>query len=213
MHLFKCLDGFWSYAEGNPYHAELRSGRCSNGFFFSKTVLRYENLCKIMAAQLAARYLRTGLRRPELVYGIPNGAKELGDYVADFLKVERGQMLKGEDDKLSFVNLPKPGQTVLFVEDFCTRATAFRQAEALLLFLEPQAEVVPLELLILNRGGLTHVDTDRGRYGFSAMVNHRIDDFEPGADTCPMCRADSKPIKAKATLDNWRLINDYQYKV
>ncbi len=207
LHVFNRLDGFWSYKDGNPYHAELKSGKCSNGFFYSKIVLQYDNLCQIIANQLALRFLQTGFQKPDVIYGIPNGAKELGDYVADALKVRRGTMAKVQGDKLAFVDLPMPGESVLFVEDFCTRATAFRQAEELLLKAEPQADILPFELVILNRGGMKVVETEQAKYGISALVEHRIDDFEPGEKTCKMCAAGSRPIKPKANEENWRLIN------
>lgn len=210
LYLFGSLDGFWSFKEGNPYHAKLKSGRCSNGFFFSDIVLRHDNLCQIMANQLAQRYIRSGLQKPGKVYGIPKGAKKLGDFVADALNVSRGTMVKNPDDTFTFMDLPETGESALFVEDFCTRATAFRLAENQFFEVAPMAEVIPFELNILNRGGLRSIETERTRYGISALVEHRIDDFEPGQATCKMCAAGSIPIPPKATEENWSLINNFK---
>jgi len=54
---FGDLDAAWMH-DGDPKnpHAELTSGKCSNGFFDCMRVLCYPNLCEILARQLAKRF-------------------------------------------------------------------------------------------------------------------------------------------------------------
>src|SRR3989338_4293866 len=52
-HFFYACDALWLHS-GDPKdpHAELTSGKCSNGFVDTLRVLRYTNLCELMARQI-----------------------------------------------------------------------------------------------------------------------------------------------------------------
>src|SRR2546428_6071732 len=56
VHIFRTCDALWLH-DGNLRHphAELTSGKCSDGFINVLQVLRYTNLCQIMADQLVRR--------------------------------------------------------------------------------------------------------------------------------------------------------------
>lgn len=208
LYLFGVFEGFWAFNDGMPYHAELRSGLCSDGFFYSKKVLESDNLCKILANQIAQRFLHTGFGKPDYVIGIPDGASKLGEHVAGALDAELVEVKK---DGSSFIILTdlQPGKSVLVVEDFSTRATAFQVLEPLIYEKQPMIDMVPLLMTILLRGLIPQIDTEHNRYFVSPLVEHRIMEYEPGPKTCYMCDQGSKPIKPKPAdqPQNWGLLN------
>jgi len=57
---FEACDAVWIHdGRGGSPHAELTSGKCSNGYFNCSNVLKYPNLTEILAQQL---YLEIGVR-------------------------------------------------------------------------------------------------------------------------------------------------------
>jgi len=98
---------------------------------------------------------------------------------------------------------------LLLDEDFCTKGTGFKEAVADILSRQPKTKILPLELVIINRGGLTAIAIEGvGEFQVVAVANHRVNDWPP--PECPLCKMGSKPIKPKATDENWRLITTSQ---
>lgn len=214
LHIFRTLNGFWAYdyeaAEKGRVglHAKLKSDRCSDGFFYSKIVLQHQNLRRIIAKSLVAWYRRSeravsGLDNATLVGGIPDGAYELGHELADYMGVPALE-LKKVDGRIHVVNGFDSRCELLLGEDFCTMGTGFTETIRQIIAFNPMANIVPVELVILNRGGLKYIDVDGRRFFIEAMVDHRINDWDP--TECPLCKMGSVPIKPKATDENWRRI-------
>jgi len=220
FHLWAELNGSWFYdyqalEEGRPgLHAELKSKRCSDGFFMSRAVLQYSNLRKLIANQMVMKLeeFHSTFARPNIVCGIPDGAKELGDNIAQILGLPVCEMVKDkETGKLRLITEVRPGLVVLQVEDFCTRGTAFKEGTKLILDSQPQALIFPYEIAILNRGGLSSIEACGMTYGIGSLVDKQVNDWDPAE--CPLCKRGSKRIKPKATEENWRLITTSQLKV
>jgi orotate phosphoribosyltransferase len=214
VYMAKTLDAYWQYdyeaAKTGKfgYHALLKSLRHSNGFFVSKILLQYPNILEIVATQLVYRYRYYKLPVPEWVAGIPDGAKKLGEKVAELMGVRFAKMEK-VDGRIKIISHMPPGSTLLLVEDFCTRGTGFKEAVKEIKNQQPDVIILPYELVALNRGGLGGILVeDIGPFLIISAAYYPVDDWAPEA--CPLCEMGSIPIKPKETDENWNLITGSQ---
>lgn len=212
IHMATELGAFWSYhydriAAKPGLHALLKSGLHSDGFFVSRILLASENIRRVMAEQMVKRLVVADIERPTHVAGIPDGATLLGEAVAQIFDRPHLKLEKVEG-KIVLAEPVPPRAQVLLVEDFCTRGTGF--AEAVLAILssplrDPTANIVRINPVIINRGGLEVVSVEgHGDFPVLSVVNRRIQDW--AAAECPLCQAGSEPIKPKMTDENWSAI-------
>jgi orotate phosphoribosyltransferase len=214
LHIAKVMESYWEYdyqavEQGKiGLHAELKSGRHSDGFFVSRILLQHPNIRQIMANQIALRFNQIGIPKPDWVAGIPDGATELGQDVAMLMDVEHAEMRK-ENGHITLISLIGPQESLLLVEDFCTRGTGFQEAIADIKTKQPDVVLLPYEMVIINRGGLTEIEAEEvGTFKIIAVADHRVEDWDPAE--CPLCKMGSRPIKPKATDENWLLITTSQ---
>jgi len=221
FYIAKVLDAHWVYnyraaREGKPgLHALLKSLRHSDQFFVSKILLAHKNVREIIAHQLVMTYRERGIALPDGVAGIPDGATELGEDFARIMGVRSVKMKKAEGKIVIDDNLPA-GFRLLLIEDFCTRGTGFVEAAKDILRAFPATEILPLEIVILNRGGLSVIEVkmngfDDLEFDVVALVTEKIDDWI--AEECELCiKFGSKPIKPKDKdhPENWEMINTAQ---
>ena len=214
VYMAETLGAFWKYnyeaaKKGKVgMHAILKSEWHSDGFFISRILLEPSNIRRIMAEQQVLRFNQLGIPKPDWVAGIPDGATQLGMDVAEVMGVKNAEMRK-EDKHIAMVSTIAPDETLLWDEDFCTKGTGLREAVSDVLSKQPKVKILPLELVIINRGGLTEIVMEGvGNFQVVAVADHRINDW-PSPD-CPLCKMGSVPIKPKATDENWRLITTSQ---
>jgi len=214
LHIFQKLGALWLYSyeaakNGKAgLHAELKSGRCSDGFLNAKQVIQYDNMCRLFAKQLFLKYKQISVKyeKPTHVVGIPDGATKIGKYVAEFLGAITAEMIK-KDGKIMMVSESiSEESTLLLVEDFCTRGTGFR--EAVESALQKKWNIVLGEFVIINRGGLELIEVQGISFIIFALAEHRIKDWDPAE--CPLCKIGSKRIKPKVTQENWEKIMNSQ---
>jgi len=223
LYIFKTLGGLWLYdwkarLEGRVgLHAKLKSGRCSDGFLYSKAVLRYPNIRMIFAQQLVLRLQAFGIPRPDYATGIPDGATDLGRDFASIISANFAEMFK-EDGVIKPATLVPKGSSLLIVEDFCTKGTGFKEAVKSMLAACPWVNIFPWELVLVNRGGLSEISVEGvGNFKIAAIVDHRIRDWDPSE--CPLCHPEldkslpkgsqvlpSGRIKPKELPDTWERI-------
>lgn len=212
LHIFEQLGGLWRYnrkaakEERKPgYHALLKSGYHSDGFLNSKEVLKHENICYLLAKQLFQDWKELDLPLPSKVAGIPTGATPLGEHLASLLGAEVLPMDKIEG-KIKIKGDLNPMETLLLIEDFCTKGTGFKEAVADIKTRFPETEILPFEPVIINRGGMREIRTEHGTFKILPLAQHRINDW--AEDICPLCLMyDSTPIKPK---ENWELLVNSQ---
>lgn len=216
LHIATSLDAFWSYdyeavKQGRVgLHAILKSGLHSDGFFVSRILLKPWNILYIMAAQIVMRLRETHVTEPDYVAGVPDGATELGKTVAWMLGAKLAEMEKIEG-KIYLETPIQEGKSLLLIEDFCTRGTGFQEAVRVAANNFPNwpIRIVPFDPVIINRGGLEKITMEVfGEFRILPVVEKRINDWD--ALSCPLCAIGSKPIKPKATDENWRLITNSQ---
>lgn len=214
FHILKELDGYLEFdygalENGNPgHHFELKSGIHSDSFIDSSTVLQYENLRRIIARQLVNKYQRVdkvtanlNWDSPNCVAGIPNGAKLLGENVSDIFKARKMDLIK-QDGNIVMNSVLKLNDTLLFVEDICTKGTALNESVNALYEGNSSGTVVPFVLTIVNRGGLNQIQTNKG-FVFDIVSLYSVNSFnEWDKDDCELCRMGSESIKPKEMREN-----------
>lgn len=214
VHIAKELDAFWSYdyeaaRNGRPgMHALLKSGLHSDGFFVSRIMLKFQNIRRIMATQMAMRILQH-MDRPDEVGGIPDGATELGEDLATILGSKNAKLSKVEG-KIELDSWIKPGRTLLLCEDFCTQGTGYREAVIDIHYKCPKARLIFYAPVIINRGGLKYIKVDGiGLFMILPIANYLVNNWPESK--CPLCKKfGSKAIKPKETDENWKLLNASQ---
>jgi orotate phosphoribosyltransferase len=215
FHIAKVLGSFWSYdyeaaKEGKVgLHAELKSQRHSDGFFVSKIMLEPPNILALMGDQIIMRLNAVGICKPDYVVGIPDGATKLGAYLAKKIGAKLADMQK-VDGKITLVTLIEPKSLVLLVEDFCTRGTGFMEAVKNIIEQQSLVRILAYDPVIINRGGVEGFSIPGAGNYFKVLpvAEQRVSDWDPAE--CPLCKRGSKPIKPKATDENWRLITTSQ---
>lgn len=207
LYIAKTLGSFWEYnyqaaKEGRVgKHALLKSGLHSDGFFVSRILLEPQNIRTIIANQLVLRFNQLEIPKPDWVAGIPEGATKLGQDVASLMGVKNAEMKK-EDGRIAMISSIAPGETLLLVEDFCTRGTGFTEAVLDIVSKQPKVKILPYELVIINRGSLSEISVEGvGIFKIIAVATHRVNDWDPSE--CPLCKMGSVAIKPKATEENW----------
>lgn len=193
VHLARIFGAFWSYdykaaREGKVgLHAVLKFGRHSDGFFNSRILLQPENIRLIIAGQMARKLREANILLPDYVAGIPDGATKLGEDIATIFQAKNAVMKKGEDGRIFLVTEIEAEASVLLVEDFCTRGTGFKEAAKVVADRQPRAGIIPLDPVILNRGGLeTIIAENIGTFRVLPVVELRVQDWDP-AEGCPLC--------------------------
>lgn len=212
VHIAKTLGAFWQYdyeaakAGRVGLHAELKSGLHSDGFFVSKILLAPENVRSIMSMQIARCIVKKlGKNRPDYISGIPDEATSLGIDVAKNLDVKVAEMRK--IDGRIFLTMDLCGGDILLVEDFFTRGTGFTEVVTQIRDSQPDTKVWPYNVVILNRGETKKINVPKvGSFQVLSVVEKRIEDWDP-KKKCPLCEIGSKPIKPKASDENWSLLN------
>jgi orotate phosphoribosyltransferase len=213
FHILRELGGLWLYdyeaaQRGKVgYHAQLKSGRCSDGFLNFKEILKYPNLRKILANQLVFLFQSLGLPKPHYLAGIPNSAKELGKEMAEMLGVKAAEIIKDEKGRMQLITPIFSQESLLLIDDVCTRGTGFQEAIETIKRKNKKIVVLPYNFVIFNRGRSDFLYIKkRGIYQIVALVKHQINDWEP--TDCPLCKIGSKRIKPKISQENWqKLIN------
>jgi orotate phosphoribosyltransferase len=216
IHMAKTLGAFWSYdyeavKKGKVgMHAELKSGLHSDGFFVSKILLEPENIREIITNQMILKIDKALNSLPDAIAGIPDSATRLGEDIAKKFGVRNIKMEK-IDGKISLVDTRglTPVKYILLIEDVCTRGTGLIEAFQLIHNLNkvyPSIKIIPLNPVILSRGGLQIIhNKDFDDIKIIAVAEYKMNDWEP--NPCPLCKMGSIPIKPKATDENWRDIN------
>jgi len=198
---FKICDAVWLH-DGNPKrpHAELTSGKCSNGFFDCMRVLRYPNLCEILALQLAKKLREAGVEKPEWVIGSPYAAITFSFAVAKAFGAIHAFVEKDPSDpkgkRFIWRRMTIPtGASVLQIEELITTSGTFREVHRAV----DEGNAEPVNWLPIV-GTLVHrppeLPIDYGDKRVVALIEKGVWAVEP--KVCPLCKAGSQRLRPKA---------------
>lgn len=216
VHIARTLKGYWSYdyeaaGRGNVGdHAELKSKLHSNSFFYSNPLLSHRNIRLIFANQIVMRLREAGVLRPDYVrrfkarlrvIGVPNGATKLGEDIAKILGTKTAVMKK-VNGRIILKTPIGAEELVLLIEDFCTRGTGLIEAGQEIKRKQPEAEILPFNPVILNRGGLHYITVGLEKFTILPVVESKQTAWEKSK--CPLCTLGSIAIKPKEPKENWQ---------
>lgn len=203
--------------DGNPArpHAELTSGKHSDGFFNSRLVIPDNQLMTLAAKDLVDFYVQQGnyslIEKVDRVVGPQTGATKLAGFIAAEISERRNRLCyfsspekqgEGAAKRMVFADRDLerlPGEIVLLDEDVITTGGSVDlTAKACL---EAGAHVLPYVLALVNRSGLER----EGDRSILALIDRPMPMWLP--NKCPLCKQGSKALRPK---DNWAALNaDY----
>lgn len=203
--IISATDSFWvrpTKAPADVPHAELTSGKCSDGFVNLRIVLSYTNLCGIFARQLVL-LLRQHYDGPvDWVVGSHTAATGLSHEVASLLQARWYPMQKTEaGQELSGVQIPADSN-VLRVEELITTFKTTQSVSRAVLNNQRAVNLIPFVPVIVHRpegGECEEVDGAMVIY----LAHFDINVWQP-AD-CPLCALGSKPLRANVA-ENWQML-------
>ncbi len=194
--IFEVCGAIWLH-DGDPKrpHAELTTGFCSNGFFNCGLVLRYPNLCEIMADQLFRRLLK--VEQPDWVIGSPMAAITLSYAVARIFGAIHGFAEKNPEDPKKMLwkrdRIPA-GAKVLQVEELVTTSHTFREVRRAIQEGNGEpVEFLPVVATLVHRP--LKLPADYGDLKVVALVEREVWAAKP--EECQLCQAGSKRLRPK----------------
>lgn len=198
-HIASLCGALWLHS-GDPKHphAELTTGKCSNGFINVLRILKYTNLCDILALQLLHRIKANYMGPIDWVIGSDHAGAALSHSVAIRANARHDFTEKGPvKTQVWKRHQIEPGQVVLQVEELMTTSTTL-QAVRQGIIAGNEAEVVfaPVVGVLVNRSGLTQV----GDSGIISLFSYEIKTWD-GPDSCELCAQGSERLRPKT---HWR---------
>ena len=198
-HIFKQCDALWQHS-GNlkDPHAELTSGKCSDGFVDVLRVLKHTTLCEIMAAQIADRVIDhfQGALLPDWVIGSDHAAATLSFEVARQFGVKHDFTQKGSGKSQVWNRFDiHPDETVLQVEELVTTSLTLDEVrKGIRVGNGTPVHFFPFVFTLVHRSHQELIENSPIYY----VRHYEIQTWEQ--KDCPLCAAGSKRLKPKT---NW----------
>lgn len=204
LHWFDLCDAAWIH-DGDPRkpHAELSSGKCSNGFFDCARVLCYPNLSEILARQLVRQLLREKFEAVDYVVGSAYAAITFSYDVARVLREILGfsgihcLMEKDPVDQKKMVwrRITIPGGArILQIEELITTSGTFKEVRRAIE--EGNSETVEFSSVV---GALVHrppkLPADYDGRKVSALIEKEV--WAVDQEDCPLCKDGSIRCRPK----------------
>lgn len=201
---FDVLDAGWMHS-GDPKdpHAELSSGKCSNGFFDCMRVLCWPNLCEILACQLVKKLRAEGaINEADWVIGSSYAAITFSYEVAKVLRAIHGftekDPINPERKGMLWRRMTVPeGANVLQMEELVTTSRTFKEVRRAIE--DGNSEPVnflPVVGALVHRPSKLPADYDDRKV--IALIEKEVWAVEPSE--CLLCKAGSKRVRPKL---NW----------
>ncbi|OGY95776.1 MAG: hypothetical protein A2543_01255 [Candidatus Komeilibacteria bacterium RIFOXYD2_FULL_37_8] len=198
---FDACDAAWVHSgDSRDPHAELTSGKCSNGFFDCLRVLKYVKLSEILANQLARKIRSTiGDQNVDWVIASPMAGITFGHDVARALGAQVFMFTeKHPDDKDAMLwnRLAIPeGASVLQIEELTTTAKTLNAVQAAVNAGNPNpVNWLPFIGILVHRPPQLPVD-HYGDRKVITLIETEVWAVDP--DKCQLCASGSVRYKPK----------------
>ncbi len=200
FHMLTVCDALWRHSgDLRDPHAEITTGRCSTSLVDTLRVLRFTNLCQLLAAQ-TARHIRALYDGSiDWVVGSSHAAATFSYAVATFLNAQHDFTEKGPNGTQIWNRFViRPDEVVFQVEELVTSGQSFRAVRKGIEDGNPHpVTFAPLAFSLINRTEIKEIDGTPLHWTYVIP----IEVFEP--DECPLCRAGSKRMRPK---QNWHVL-------
>ncbi len=197
-HILQTCDALWLHnGDMARPHAELTSGRCSDGFVDVLRALRYSTVCELLGQQLAMKIDQIYKGRVDWVVGSDHAAATLSYEVAKYFLAMHDFTEKGPDKAQRWSRFEiQQGEIVLQVEELVTTSGTLQAVRDGLRQARPDELIAfaPLVATLVNRSPLTHFDG----VPIVSLATYDIKSWAP--EECPLCAAGSPRVRPK---HNW----------
>ena len=205
-HVLKLCGAFWMHSGNAAHpHAELTSGKCSDGFVNVMNALCYPNLCKMFGRQMAIlasnKVRELKCPPPAWVVGSDHASATLSFAVASALLRAKHDFTEKDPTPGSKKQLWKrfvvqPTEGILQVEEIVTTHLTMDAVRQGIVDGNPYDPLfTPFVMTLVNRSG----SDDFHGFPILSLASYDINSWEP-AD-CPLCNQGSKRLKPKANWD------------
>lgn len=195
-HIFEVCDALWLHSDDpKDPHAELTSGKCSNGFIDVLRALRFTNICQIMAQQMLRRIREKYTGPIDWVIGSDHAGAALSHSVAILLNSQHDFTEKGPDKTQVWKRFQiKPEEVVLQVEELMTTAGTLQAVRDGIRKGNPgPVTFTPFVAVLVHRSDICEIEGDPVIH----LVHYNISVWDP---PCPLCKAGSERLRPK---ENW----------
>lgn len=196
-HIFKVCEALWLHS-GNPAdpHAELTSGKCSDGFVDTLRVLRNTNLNAILSYELIAKFEEHYKDRVDWVIGSDHAGATLSYRVAEWMNAQHDFTEKGPDKTQIWKRFTiEPDEVVLQVEELITTTGTLEAVRKGVRDGNPyKVQFAPAVMTLIHRSDIYEFEGNPILY----LAHYDIKVWDP--KDCPLCAAGSERIKPK---QNW----------
>lgn len=196
-HMLKLVNGFWLH-DGDPTapHAELTSGLCSDGFINTLLLLKFPKVCELLAEDLAAAYLKRGIRKPDWVIGSDHAAATLSYEVAKQLGAKHAFTEKRQVGREKFQDWKRetigPDELVLQAEELVSTTSTLEQVhDGIIAGNANPVRFADVSLCLVHRSP----DYEFAGKPIVYLFHYDIHQWEP--DRCPLCAAGSERLRPK----------------
>jgi len=202
-HVMHLLGLMWLY-DGEPSvdkpHAELASGKHSNGFLDVGTAVKeHPDFRSVLAHHIVKDVVACRVSIIDGVFGAPTSSTALAGDIAEILGIAHYVLEKvGNNIIWSPGQDPVPaGARLLRAEELMTTASSCLKAMAAIIAGNPgwEPNFYPAVFTIVDRHDPREGDIDIQGSGVVSLFRYMISNFDP--EECPYCAAGSKALKPK----------------
>lgn len=190
-------DSLWLHSgrEADP-HAELTSGKHSDGFVDTLRAISYPGICQVFAGMLVYRLREMYTGPIDWVVGSDHAAADISHSVAIMLGARHDFAEKGPDKTQVWKRFAiGPDEVVLQVEDLITTSGTFMAVrQGVRLGNEQPIQFAPYVLAVVHRSEVLDIEGSPILY----LAHYDIEVWDPGK--CPLCAKGSKALRPK---QNW----------
>lgn len=199
--IFEKCGALWLHS-GNPLapHAELTSGKCSDGFIDTLRVLKYSNLRSIFALQLARKIRRYYDGPIDWVVGSDHAAATFSSRVSEYLYAQDDFTAKVPNDEKIKTQAWKrfdiePEEVVLQVEELVTTTITLAAVRyGIRETMGNEVKFAPIVATLIHRSNEYELEGNPIIF----LAHFDINVWDP--KDCPLCAGGSKRVKPKT---NW----------
>jgi len=203
LEVFRRCNAVWIHS-GNSEdpHAELTSGKCSNGYFNCSQVLKRPNINEILALQLVAVLRAEGISNVDYVVGSPYAAITFSYEVAKALGAIHGFTEKDPENPKKMIwkrtQIPA-GAIVLQIEELITTSGTFKEVRRAVI--EGNTEVVeflPVVGTLVHRpsSSPTTYEIDQTEIDIISVIEQEV--WAIDQTECPLCAQGSERYPPKS---------------
>ncbi|MDE1966918.1 MAG: hypothetical protein KGI45_02480 [Patescibacteria group bacterium] len=195
--MLESAEALWLHS-GQPQapHAELTSGKCSDGFADVLRLLRFSRIGFLLARELTLA-IRSAYDGPiDWVVGSDHAGATLSQNVAVWLGAKHDFTEKGEGKGQLWKRFKiEENEVVLQVEELMTTALTFQEVrKGIRAFHEYPIKFAPVAGVLVHRSDVTEIEQTR----IVPYAHYDIKVWDPAE--CPFCKSGSVRVRPKT---NW----------